>query len=145
MRAREALIDTATITLSSGESQNILIRINGANEDVHFVNTATTARTAAASLDVERGNPVLSAMDIFDDLTLMNANLADIAVKFADTGGVYDLFTITDAGLLTFSGTNEDVANFGNGIALNLQITRPNFNHGNASIPSECKCHQCGG
>ena len=118
----QVLIDTATISVG-GESQNILIRINSADEDVHFVNAATTARTAAASVDVERGNPVLSAMDIFDGLTLTNAALVDIEIDFAQTGGAYDLFTITDAGLLTFTGTNADVAGFGSGITLNLEIT----------------------
>ena len=124
LRAGEALIDIATITLSSGESQNIIIRINGADEDVHFLNDTGT-RTADASVDVEFGNPVLVGVDIFDGLTLTNANLADIAVKFADTGESYNLFTITNAGLLTFIGTNEDVANFGDSITLNLQITAP--------------------
>ena len=117
----QTLIDTATISVG-GASQNILIRINGADEDVHFTN-ADNARTAAASVGVERGNPVLAGVDIFDGLTLTNAELADIAVEFADTGGVYDLFTITDAGLLTFTGTNADVAGFGGGITLNLEIT----------------------
>ena len=102
MRAGEVLIDTATITLSSGESQNIIIRINGADEDVHFLNDTGT-RTADARVDVELGNPVLSGVDIFDGLTLTNANLADIEVKFADTGENYNLFTITNAGLLTFT------------------------------------------
>ena len=124
LRAGEVLIDTATITLSSGESQSIVIRINGADEDVHFLNDTGT-RTADARVDVELGNPVLSGVDIFDGLTLTNANLADIEVKFASTEGDYNLFTITNEGLLTFTGTNEDVASFGDSITLNLQITAP--------------------
>ena len=119
----EVLIDTATIEVG-GVRQNILIRINGADEDVHFTN-ADNARTATASVGVERGNPVLAGVDIFDGLTLTNAELADIEIDFADTGGDYDLFTITDAGLLTFTGTNTDVAGFGGGITLNLEITAP--------------------
>ena len=119
----EVLIDTATISVG-GVRQNILIRINGADEDVHFVDNVGT-RTADASVGVERGNPVLAGVDIFADLTLMNANLADIAVKFADAGENYNLFTISDAGLLTFTGTNEDVAGFGDSITLNLEITAP--------------------
>ena len=127
----QVLIDTATISVG-GVRQNILIRINGADEDVHFVNDAGT-RTADASVGVERGNPVLAGVDIFADLTLMNANLADIAVKFADTGENYNLFTITDAGLLTFTGTNADVAGFGDSITLNLEITAPTLTR--ATLP----------
>ena len=119
----QTLIDTATISVG-GASQNIVIRIDGANEDVRFVD-ANDVRTAAASVGVELGNPVLADVDIFAGLTLNNANLADIEVDFAETGGNYDLFTITDAGLLTFTGTNADVAGFGSSIPLNLEITAP--------------------
>ena len=119
----QVLIDTATISVG-GISQSIVIRINGADEDVHFVNDAGT-RTTTASVDVEFGNPVLSGVDIFDGLTLTNANLADIEIDFAETGGNDDVFTISDTGLLTFTGTNADVAGLGSGITLNLQITAP--------------------
>ena len=103
----QTLIDTATISVG-GESQNIVIRINGENEDVRFVDNAGI-RTTDASVDVERGNPVLAGVDIFDGLTLTNAALANIEIDFAETGGIYDLFTVTDAGLLTFTGNNDDV------------------------------------
>ena len=116
------LIDTATLTVG-GTTQNISINIMGANKDVHFL--ANNARTATASVEVEHGNPVLAAMDIFDGLTLMDATLADIEIEFVQTGGNYDLFTITDDGLLTFTGDNDDVASFDDSITLNLQITAP--------------------
>ena len=104
--------------------RSIVLHVFGANEDVHFVD-ANNARTTTASVGVERGNPVLAGVDIFDGLTLNNAALADIQVDFAETGGDYNLFTITDAGLLTFTGTNADVARFDPGIPLNLEITAP--------------------
>ena len=127
----QVLIDTATIAVGD-VTQNILIRINGLDEDVHFVDS-TTARTATASVGVERGNPVLSEVDIFDGLTLTNAELADIEIDFAGTDTVYDLFTITDAGLLTFTGDNDDVAGFGSGITLDLAITAPTLT--SATLP----------
>ena len=123
LRDGQVLLDIATISVG-GVRQSIIIRINGNDEDVHFTN-ADNARTANASVDIEFGNPVLADMDIFDRLTLMNATRADIEINFADTGGVYDLFTITNSGLLTFTGTNEDVAGFGSVVTLNLQITAP--------------------
>ena len=128
----QVLIDTATIAVGD-VTQNILIRINGLDEDVHFVDSTTSARTATASVGVERGNPVLSEVDIFAGLTLTNADLADIEIDFAETGDVYDLFTITDAGLLTFTGDNDDVAGFGSGITLDLAITAPTLT--SATLP----------
>ena len=119
----QTLIDTATISVG-GESQNIVIRINGENEDVRFVDNAGI-RTTDASVDVERGNPVLAGVDIFDGLTLTNAALANIEIDFAETGGIYDLFTVTDAGLLTFTGNNDDVAGFSAVETLSLEITAP--------------------
>ena len=86
------------------ETQNIIIRINGADEDVHFLNDTGT-RTNTASVDVEFGDPDISNEDIFDGLTLTNANLADIEIEFASTEGDYSFFTITNEGLLTFAGT----------------------------------------
>ena len=126
----QATTDIVTLTITDPNNsaimhtQSIVLNVHGANEDVHFVD-ANDARTTAASVGVERGNPVLADVDIFAGLTLNNANLADIQVDFAETGGDYDLFTITDAGLLTFTGTNEDVAGFGSSIPLNLEITAP--------------------
>ena len=124
----QATTDIVTLTIDGGNgithTQSIVLNVHGANEDVHFVD-ANDARTAAASVGVERGNPVLAGVDIFDGLTLNNANLADIQVDFAETGGDYNLFTITDDGLLTFTGTNADVAGFGSSIPLNLEITAP--------------------
>ena len=125
LRDGQVLLDVVELSIgTSAVSQNIIIRINGADEDVHFTN-ADNARTTDASVDIEFGNPVLSGVDIFDRLNLMNATRADIEINFADTGGVYDLFTITNSGLLTFIGTNEDVADFGSVVTLNLQITAP--------------------
>ena len=133
LRDGQVLLDIVELSIGTPAiSQNIIIRINGTDEDVHFLNDTST-RTADASVDVELGNPVLSGVDIFNGLTLTNANLADIEIDFAETGGNYALFTITDAGHLTFTGTNEDVAGLGNGITLNLEITAPTLTE--ATLP----------
>ena len=128
LRAREALIDTATITLSSGESQNILIRINGANEDVHFVDGDGNRITSdVAENGIEIGADAISGVNLGDVVPeirgLLPSNDDSNVVLADDMGGLFSLDSAT--GILTFTGTAADIAGLNGGANLVLVLTAP--------------------
>ena len=142
----QTLIDTATISVG-GASQNIVIRINGENEDVRFVDAND------ADVRVSTAN-VPDAMNIeIGDETALNGSFAlgnvltDLGVRLegrldesetttvafadsvdADLRRIFDLdenaplpFAVTPGGDLTFTGTNANALTHGTGI-INLRV-----------------------
>ena len=124
----KVLIDTATITLSSGESQNILIRINGANEDVRFVDGDGNRITSGVSAEgIEIGLDATSGVELGDvvpDIRGLLASNDDSSVVLADDmGGLFSLDSAT--GILTFTGTAAQIADLGGSADLELVLTAP--------------------
>ena len=128
LRAREALIDTATITLSSGETQNIVIRIDGTNEDVRFVDGDGNRITSdVAENGIEIGADATSGVNLGDVVPeirgLLPSNDDSNVVLADDMGGLFSLDSAT--GVLTFTGTAADIAGLGGSADLVLVLTAP--------------------
>ena len=124
----EVLIDTATITLSSGESQNIVIRINGVNEDVRFVDADENRITSdVAENGIEIGADATGGVNLGDVVPEIRGLLPsndDSNVVLADNmGGLFSLDSAT--GILTFTGTAADIAGLGGSADLVLVLTAP--------------------
>ena len=136
----KVLIDTATITLSSGESQNIIIRINGADEDVRFEN-ADDVRVSVAdvpeAMDIEIGdttalNGSFALGNVLTDLGVTLEGRLDSAetttVAFADSvsAEMRALFTLSADGDLVFTGTSAQAQGLGTGIIrLEVLVSTP--------------------
>ena len=136
--AGQFLIDTATLTVGS-VTQNISIIVMGANEDVHFVETATpTNRVSAADVptDIEIGDTAIDGNfalgNIFMDLGITLMGRLDDAetttVEFADSvpADLRALFSLSPSGDLEFTGTNAQAIGLGTRpINLNLLVSAP--------------------
>ena len=136
----QLLIDTATLTVGS-VTQNISIIVMGANEDVHFVETATpTNRVSAVDVptDIEIGTTAMlsggsfALGNIFTGLGIsLEGQLAgspDPSVEFADSvsADLRGLFSLSASGDLEFTGTNADALRLGvSTISLNLLVNAP--------------------
>ena len=128
LRAREALIDTATITLSSGETQNIVIRIDGTNEDVRFVDADENRITSdVAENGIEIGADATGGVNLGDVVPeirgLLPSNDDSNVVLADDMGGLFSLDSAT--GVLTFTGTAADITGLGGSANLVLVLTAP--------------------
>ena len=142
----QTLIDTATISVG-GASQNIVIRIDGTNEDVRFVDgddpdvRVSTANVPDA-MNIEIGdttalNGSFALGNVLNDLGVrLEGRLSEsetTTVAFADSMDAYlrmifDLdenaplpFAVTPGGDLTFTGTNANALTHGTGI-INLRV-----------------------
>ena len=135
----ELLIDTATLSVGS-VTQSISIIVMGANEDVHFVETATpTNRVSAADVPTNIEIGTTTALDgsfalgnIFMDLGIsLEGQLAGSpapSVEFADSvsADLRGLFSLSASGDLEFTGTNADALRLGvSTISLNLLVNAP--------------------
>ena len=134
----QLLIDTATLTLSSGETQNISIIINGANEDVRFEdgNGARVSSAVDVPTDIEIGDTAIDGSfalgNIFTGLGIsLEGQLAgspDPSVEFADSvsANLRGMFSLSASGDLEFTGTNADALRLGvSTISLNLLVNAP--------------------
>ena len=135
----EVLLDSVTITVG-GESQNILIRINGANEDVRFEN-ADDVRVSVAdvpeAMDIEIGdttalNGSFALGNVLTDLGVTLEGRLDSAetttVAFADSvsAEMRALFTLSADGDLVFTGTSAQAQGLGTGIIrLEIRVSTP--------------------
>ena len=136
----QLLIDTAELTVGS-VTQNISIIVMGANEDVHFVETATpTNRVSAVDVptNIEIGTTAMlsggsfALGNIFTGLGIsLEGQLAgspDPSVEFADSvsADLRGLFSLSASGDLEFTGTNADALRLGvSTISLNLLVNAP--------------------
>ena len=134
----QLLIDTAELTVGS-VTQNISIIVMGANEDVHFVETATpTNRVSAVDVptDIEIGDTAIDGNfalgNIFMDLGITLMGRLDDAetttVEFADSvsADLRALFSLSPSGDLEFIGTNAQAIGLGTRpINLNLLVSAP--------------------
>ena len=134
----QLLIDTATLTLSSGETQSISIIINGANEDVRFED-GNGARVSAVDVptNIEIGTTAMldgsfALGNIFMDLGITLMGRLDDAetttVEFADSvsADLRGLFSLDASGDLEFTGTNAQAIGLGTRpINLNLLVSAP--------------------
>ena len=134
----QLLIDTAELTVGS-VTQNISIIVMGANEDVHFVETATpTNRVSAVDVptDIEIGDTAIDGNfalgNIFMDLGITLMGRLDDAetttVEFADSvsADLRALFDLSASGDLEFTGTNAQAIGLGTRpINLNLLVSAP--------------------
>ena len=135
----QLLIDTATLTVGS-VTQNISIIVMGANEDVHFVETATpTNRVSAVDVPTNIEIGTTTALDgsfalgnIFMDLGITLMGRLDDAetttVEFADSvsADLRGLFSLDASGDLEFTGTNAQAIGLGTRpINLNLLVSAP--------------------
>ena len=123
----QTLIDTATISVG-GASQNIVIRINGANEDVRFVDGDGNRITSdVAENGIEIGANATSGVNLGDVVPeirgLLPSNDASNVVLADDMGGLFSLDSAT--GVLTFTGTAAQIAGLNGGADLVLVLTAP--------------------
>ena len=123
----QTLIDTATISVG-GASQNIVIRINGANEDVRFVDGDGNRITSdVAENGIEIGANATSGVNLGDVVPeirgLLPSNDDSNVVLADDMGGLFSLDSAT--GVLTFTGTAADIAGLGGSANLVLVLTAP--------------------
>ncbi len=137
--AGQLLIDTAELTVGS-VTQSISIIVMGANEDVHFVETATpTNRVSAVDVPTNIEIGTTTALDgsfalgnIFTGLGIsLEGQLAGSpapSVEFADSvsADLRGLFSLDASGILAFTGTNADALELGvSTIRLNLLVNAP--------------------
>ena len=123
----QTLIDTATISVG-GASQNIVIRINGENEDVRFVDGDGNRITSGVSDEgIEIGADATGGVNLGDVVPEIRGLLAsndDSNVVLADDmGGLFSLDSAT--GILTFTGTAAQIAGLNGSANLVLVLTAP--------------------
>ena len=123
----QTLIDTATISVG-GETQNILIRIDGTNEDVRFVDADENRITSdVAENGIEIGANATSGVNLGDVVPeimgLLASNDDSNVVLADDMGGLFSLDSAT--GILTFTGTAAQIAGLGGSANLVLVLTAP--------------------
>ena len=131
LQTGQVLIDTATITLDTPDgdvTQKILIRINGRNEDVRFVDgdgNRITRDVAAEGIEIglDATNGV-SLGDVVPEIRgLLRSNDDSNVVLADDMGGLFSLDPAT--GILTFTGTAAEIAGLNGGANLALVLTAP--------------------
>ena len=123
----QTLIDTATISVG-GASQNIVIRIDGTNEDVRFVDGDGNRITSdVAENGIEIGTDAISGVNLGDVVPeirgLLPSNDASNVVLADDMGGLFSLDSAT--GILTFTGTAAQIAALNGSANLVLVLTAP--------------------
>ena len=123
----QTLIDTATISVG-GASQNIVIRINGENEDVRFEDADDNRITSdVAENGIEIGLDATNGVSLGDVVPeirgLLPSNDDSNVVLADDMGGLFSLDSAT--GILTFTGTAADIAGLNGGANLVLVLTAP--------------------
>ena len=123
----QTLIDTATISVG-GASQNIVIRINGANEDVRFVDADDNRITSdVAENGIEIGLDATNGVSLGDVVPeirgLLPSNDDSNVVLADDMGGLFSLDSAT--GILTFTGTAAQIAGLNGSANLVLVLTAP--------------------
>ena len=123
----EVLLDTVKLIVGT-TTQNILIRINGANEDVHFVDADENRITRdVADEGIEIGLDATSGVNLGDVVPeirgLLPSNDDSNVVLADDMGGLFSLDSAT--GILTFTGTAADIAGLNGSADLVLVLTAP--------------------
>ena len=123
----EVLLDTVKLIVGT-TTQNILIRINGANEDVHFVDADENRITRdVADEGIEIGLDATSGVNLGDVVPeirgLLPSNDDSNVVLADDMGGLFSLDSAT--GILTFTGTAAQIAGLGGSADLELVLTAP--------------------
>ena len=123
----QTLIDTATISVGT-TTQNIVIRIDGANEDVHFVDADENRITSdVAENGIEIGLDATNGVSLGDVVPeirgLLPSNDASNVVLADDMSGLFSLDSAT--GILTFTGTAAQIAGLGGSADLVLVLTAP--------------------
>ena len=123
----QTLIDTATISVGT-TTQNILIRIDGTNEDVRFVDGDGNRITSdVAENGIEIGADATGGVNLGDVVPEIRGLLPsndDSNVVLADNmGGLFSLDSAT--GILTFTGTAADIAGLNGSANLVLVLTAP--------------------
>ena len=123
----QTLIDTATISVG-GASQNIVIRIDGTNENVRFVDGDGNRITSdVAENGIEIGADATGGVNLGDVVPeirgLLPSNDDSNVVLADDMGGLFSLDSAT--GVLTFTGTAADIAGLNGSANLELVLTAP--------------------
>ena len=123
----QTLIDTATISVGT-TTQNILIRINGTNEDVRFVDGDGNRITSdVAENGIEIGADATGGVNLGDVVPeirgLLPSNDDSNVVLADDMGGLFSLDSAT--GILTFTGTAAQITGLGGSANLVLVLTAP--------------------
>ena len=109
-------------------TQSIVLNINGANEDVRFVDGDGNRITSGVSAEgIEIGLDATSGVELGDvvpDIRGLLASNDDSSVVLADDmGGLFSLDSAT--GILTFTGTAAQIADLGGSADLELVLTAP--------------------
>ena len=109
-------------------TQSIVLNINGANEDVRFVDGDGNRITSGVSVEgIEIGLDATSGVELGDvvpDIRGLLASNDDSSVVLADDmGGLFSLDSAT--GILTFTGTAAQIADLGGSADLQLVLTAP--------------------
>ena len=109
-------------------TQSIVLNINGANEDVRFVDGDGNRITSGVSAEgIEIGLDATSGVELGDVVPEIRGLLAsndDSNVVLADDmGGLFSLDSAT--GILTFTGTAAQIADLGGSADLELVLTAP--------------------
>ena len=123
----QTLIDTATISVGT-TTQNIVIRIDGTNEDVRFVDGDGNRITSdVAENGIEIGLDATNGVSLGDVVPeirgLLPSNDASNVVLADNMGGLFSLDSAT--GILTFTGTAAQIAALNGSANLVLVLTAP--------------------
>ena len=131
----QSLTDIVEISIG-GASRNIIINILGRDEDIYLADAngaRITSGVAVNSISIAdsdfNGNLFLG--DILPDVEGQWNDNNPVEIRFADSvpDSLTDVFALTSAGRLTFTGTEAEatalIARFGNSITLNLEVVAP--------------------